>query len=191
MIIVGNCLVSEDVVNEQFKCDLAKCKGACCVEGDSGAPLEKEEEVVIAEHFEKIKEFMDADGIDSVAQQGISVVDDFGGLVTTCKPNNECSFVTKENGFLQCAIELANTKYEFGFQKPISCHLYPIRVSKFNDYFALNYHQWSICSAACTLGAREKLPVFKFAKTALVRRFGETWYKELEDAVNEHNTDTN
>lgn len=190
MIVVQDCIISDDLLDQQFSCNLSACKGACCIEGDAGAPLELAEIHAIEEHLDKIKAEMDTDGIISLEKQGISELDPFDEPVTTCKPNNECTFAVRTNGILSCAIELANRKHNFGFPKPISCHLYPVRVKKYNDYHALNYHRWDICSAACDKGKKEKIAVFEFAKTALVRKFGEDWYNDLEKQANQRLSDS-
>lgn len=183
MISVDNCLLSDDVVDKHFSCDLNACKGACCVEGDAGAPLDLDETPIIEKHLEKIKEEMDEEGLKSLELQGVSELDPFDNPVTTCKPNKQCTFAIRENGMLLCAIEKANQKHDFGFPKPISCHLYPIRMNKYGESYALNYHKWSICSAACDKGKKEQVRVYEFAKTALVRKFGENWYAKLEALV--------
>jgi hypothetical protein len=180
MIIVGDCLVSEDVVEKKFACNVSACKGACCIEGDTGAPLDEDELDIIDAHMDTIKTEMDQKGLEILNAIGFYEDDPFGEKVTTCKPNNECVFVVKKDGILNCAIEIANQKYAFGYAKPISCHLYPIRVSKFNEYHALNYHKWSICADACEKGQTEDIKIFEFAKDALVRKFGEKWYKEMK-----------
>lgn len=180
MIRIQECLVSEDVIEQQFACNISACKGACCIEGDAGAPLASGEAQIIESHLEQIIPYMDDAGLKTLEQLGISETDTFDEEVTTCKPNAECTFVVKKGGSLQCAIELANQEHAFGFPKPVSCHLYPIRVKKFGEYHALNYHKWSICSAACERGKKEKISVFEFCKTALIRVFGKKWYAELE-----------
>lgn len=185
MLIVDNCLVSDEIVSEFFACQVTACKGACCVEGDSGAPLEAGEAAQIENNLASIKSYMDEEGLESLKLQGISEKDVFDSEVTTCKPNNECTFAVRKNGILNCAIELAHRDGKSDFQKPISCHLYPIRVSQFNDLTALNYHQWSICSAACDNGKKDKIRVMDFTKDALIRKFGKDWYKKLEQAVEE------
>lgn len=183
MIAVGNCLLSDDVIDKHFSCNLDACKGACCIEGDAGAPLDEEEIGIIEQHLDLIKPEMDEEGLKSLEKQGVSELDPFDAPVTTCKPNNECTFAIRENGFLLCAIEKANMKHNFGFQKPISCHLYPIRLSKYQDSYALNYHKWDICSAACDKGAKEQIRIYEFAKSALIRKFGEEWYANLVELV--------
>ena len=130
---------------------------------------------------------MDPEGLATLDKYGGSERDSFDGmLVTTCKPNKECVFVVKKDGILNCAIEIANTKHSFNFPKPISCHLYPVRISKYSEYYALNYHKWSICADACVKGKEEDTRVYQFAKAALERKFGTSWYENLEAAVEQH-----
>ncbi len=187
MLIVKDCLVSEDIVEKQFSCDVLACKGACCIEGDAGAPLEKNEVESIELNLDRIKKEVDDDGLKTLKKSGFVENDPFDQmLVTTCKPNKECVFVVEKGGILNCAIEIANTKQEFGFPKPVSCHLYPIRVGKYSEYYALNYHKWSVCSDACKKGQTEGVYVYKFAKLALERKFGKEWYESLESAVKEY-----
>ena len=180
MIKVGDCLVSEDVIEKSFACNVEACKGVCCIEGDAGAPIEPDEINTIQQNIDQIKGEMDDDGLKTLDSKGFSEKDPFDQmLVTTCKPNKECVFVVRKNGILNCAIELANQKNNFNFQKPISCHLYPIRVDKYNEFYALNYHRWSICADACTKGAKEDIKVYQFTQNALERKFGKEWYENL------------
>ena len=157
MIKVGDCLISEDVIEKSFACNVQACKGVCCIEGDAGAPIEPDEIDTIQQNIDYIKKEMDDDGLKTLSSKGFSENDPFDQmLVTTCKPNKECVFVVRKDGILNCAVELANQKNNFNFQKPISCHLYPIRVDKYNEFYALNYHRWSICADACTKGVTDE-----------------------------------
>lgn len=180
-------MVSDDVVQEHFICNLAACKGACCWEGDFGAPLEDEEKPVLDEIFDKIKPYMTAEGIAAVEQQGKYVwFEDMNGFGTPLIKGRACAYLNYDaDGAGKCAIETAWKDGAVAFQKPISCHLYPIRVERFEhfDSFALNYDKWKICAAACTLGKKEKMPVYKFVKDAIVRRFGADFYEELDGAA--------
>lgn len=186
MIKVDHCLVSEDVVDQAFACNVLACKGACCIEGDAGAPLDPEEIDIIQQNIETIKTEMDDTGLAVLEKDGFAEQDPFDMKdVTTCKENKECVFVVRKDGILNCAIEIANKKNDFSFPKPISCHLYPIRLDKYNEYYALNYHRWSICSDACTKGRDENIMVYQFAQNALERKFGKEWYATLETAVKE------
>lgn len=187
MIKVDNCLISEDIVEKSFACNVSACKGICCIEGDAGAPLDKEEVDKIQSHLQEIKREMDETGLKTLKHQGFAEKDPFDQmLVTTCKPNKECVFVVRKDGILNCAIEIANTKNSFNFPKPISCHLYPIRVDQYNEFYALNYHRWSICVDACTKGKKDYVKVYQFAQNALERKFGKTWYASLEKSVKEY-----
>lgn len=187
MIKVDDCLVSEDVIEKSFACNVEACKGVCCIEGDAGAPIEPSEIDVIRQNIEQIKDEMDDVGIETLNSRGFSEKDPFDQmLVTTCKPNKECVFVVRKKGILNCAIELANQKKSFDFQKPISCHLYPIRVDKYNEFYALNYHRWSICADACTKGEKEDIKLYQFAQNALERKFGKEWYKNLKKTIQEY-----
>jgi len=189
MIEVGNVLVHEDVVKENFVCNLKKCKGACCLEGDSGAPLNHDELHILDEIYPKVKPFMTAKGIATIEETGTYVTDFEGDYTTPCvDTNKECAYVTWENGITKCAIEKA---YEYGainWKKPISCHLYPIRITKYPEFDVLNYDRWSICSPACSFGNELKVHVHEFLKEPLIRKFGEEWYKELEEAVEAYNS---
>jgi len=189
MIEVGNVLVHEDVVKENFVCNLKKCKGACCLEGDSGAPLNHDELHILDEIYPKVKPFMTAKGIATIEETGTYVTDFEGDYTTPCvDTNKECAYVTWENGITKCAIEKA---YEYGainWKKPISCHLYPIRITKYPEFDVLNYDRWSICSPACSFCNELKVHVHEFLKEPLIRKFGEEWYKELEEAVEAYNS---
>jgi hypothetical protein len=189
MIEVGNVLVHEDVVRENFVCNLKKCKGACCLEGDSGAPLNNDELHILDEIYPKVKPFMTAKGIATIEETGTYVTDFEGDYTTPCvDTNKECAYVTWENGITKCAIEKA---YEYGaisWKKPLSCHLYPIRVTKYPEFDVLNYDRWSICSPACSFGNELKVHVHEFLKEPLIRKYGEEWYRELEEAVEAYNS---
>lgn len=181
---VGNVLVSEELIREEFVCNLSKCKGACCVEGDSGAPLAHDELETLREIYPKVKPYMTPKGIEAVERWGTHVVDADGDLTTTCvEGNKECAYVTWENGITKCAIEKAYEKGEISWRKPISCHLYPIRTTEYPEFDLLHYDRWHICRDACTFGRELKVPVYRFLKDALTRKYGATWYQELEQAV--------
>jgi len=181
MIIHGDTLISEDIFEQNFICHIDKCKGICCVEGDYGAPLEEEEIPIIQSHLEAIKPYMSVKGLEVLAKDGFYEKDKDGDLVTTCVKKRDCVFAISENGIYKCAIEKAYLDNKIDFHKPISCHLYPIRLSKVSEFTAINYSRWYICSAACKLGDKEKVPMYAFLKQPLIRRFGEEWYKDLED----------
>jgi len=182
MIAVGMHLVSEDVLEKKFVCDLNACKGACCVEGDSGAPLSDEEAGIIEDDWESIKPFIPKEGVEVIEKEGNFMIDSDGDVVTPLVNGAHCAYtVFTPDGTANCGIELAWKAGETKFRKPISCHLYPIRVTKLKDCDALNYNQWDICKPACACGEKLQVPVYKFLKDALIRKYGEAWYAELEE----------
>lgn len=187
MIIVQDKLVSDELVEEQFICNLSACKGACCWEGDSGAPLEEAELPILDSIFERVKPFLSPAGIQAIEQQGKYVwFDEAEEYGTPLVDNGPCAYMTLgAGGTAQCGIEAAYRAGAIDFQKPISCHLYPIRVGKNEElgFEALNYHQWDICSAACELGRKEKMPVYRFLREAIVRKYGQEFYEELDGAA--------
>lgn len=182
MIIHRDTLISDDIIEKNFICDIEKCKGACCVEGEFGAPLTTDEIKIIEKEYENIKPHLSPKGQKAIDKKGIWEKDSEGDIVTTCLPTGECNFsIYDKNGILECGIEKAFKDGKTTFRKPISCHLYPIRVDKVGEHEALNYHRWNICKPACALGNKHKVPIYKFLKDALIRKFGEAWYEELEE----------
>lgn len=187
MLIHKNTIISQDVINEAFVCDLSRCKGICCVEGEYGAPLENDEIPVIQNDLENIIPFMDKAAVNEVEKRGFYEVDPDGEKVTNCIDKKACVFAVKENdGIYKCAIEQAHNNGKSRLKKPVSCHLYPVRLSKVGDNTAVNYDRWEICSPACELGSSLKVPVYRFVKDALIRKFGENWFKELESIIKEY-----
>ena len=165
----------------KFVCDLSACKGACCIEGDSGAPLTFEEVSILEDHLDVIKPYMRKEGIDAVEETGVFYMDWDNEPVTTLVNEKECAFVAfDEKGTALCAIEQAHKDGKLDFKKPISCHLYPIRAKKFKEFEALNYNTWDICSPACACGDQLDVKVFKFLKEPIIRAYGEEFYQELE-----------
>ncbi len=184
VIEIGKTIVSIDLFKEKFQCKLEACKGECCVQGDSGAPLEKDELEILKKIYPSVKAFMRPEGIESIEKQGVYIRDEDGDYVTPLINGKECAFtVFDRNGIAQCAIELAYRAGKIDFIKPVSCHLYPVRLKEYKDFTAVQYHRWDICSSACSLGEKNKMPLYKFLKTPLVRRFGEKWYRELEEVA--------
>lgn len=184
MIPIGKTLVSDEVISNRFVCDLKKCKGACCIEGESGAPLEKEELKLIEESYPAVKPFLTADGIKAIEEKGLYLIDDDGDFVTPLiGEGGACAFTVFENGIAACGIEKAYNEGKIPFRKPVSCHLYPVRITAYKNYDAVNYHEWEICSPACKLGKKLSVPVFRFVKDALIRKYGQAWYDELEQMV--------
>lgn len=179
MIEIGNTLVSLDIIEESFLCDLHSCHGSCCVNGDSGAPLEDDEIDYLEQHIGAIKPFLRLEGIESITKNGVWVKDIEHEQTTPLVNGKECAFVVFEDGKSFCGIERAWEAGVIRFQKPISCHLYPIRIKKYKRFEAVNYDRWEICKAAILLGQAKKLKIYEFLKTPLIRKYGEDWYKEL------------
>ena len=188
MLVVQDILISDDVVKKQFICDLDACKGACCWEGDFGAPLEKAELDILTKIYAATKPFLSEEGIDVIGQQGLYVwYDEPKEYGTPLLKNGACAFLTYEkNGTAKCGIEKAYEAGAIDYKKPISCHLYPIRLKEdeHTGFKAINYDEWDICSAACKLGQKEQLPVYKFVKEAIIRKYGQEFYEELDAAAN-------
>jgi hypothetical protein len=184
MLIVQDILISEDVVKKQFLCQLDACKGACCWEGDYGAPLEDAELDTLENIYEDVKPFLRPEGIQAIEEQGLFVyIKKEEEWSTPLINNRDCAFLTfEENGIAKCGIEKAYEAGATDFRKPISCHLYPVRVSKNEKtgFEALNYDEWDICSAACSAGKKAELPVYRFVKDAIVRQYGEDFFEELD-----------
>jgi Protein of unknown function (DUF3109) len=189
MYIIQDILVSDDVLKEQFLCNLNACKGACCWEGDLGAPVALEERAILDAVYPKIKSYLTPAGIAAIEAQGTSTLIEedesaYEDYATTLIEGGPCAFITYEaNGIAKCGIEKAYLDGVVDFKKPISCHLYPIRVSNNGYYDSLNYDRWDICSDACQAGKEAKLPVYQFLKDPLVRRFGLDFYEELDAAA--------
>lgn len=184
MIVIQDTIVSEELFDTKFTCHLERCKGACCVEGDRGAPLAPQDIEEIEKNFNRIKPYITPAYLKAIDEHGFYEIDDDGEPVTTCQPTGECNFVVYDGGGItQCAIELAHKAGDIDYKKPISCHLYPVRLQKYKHYTAVNYSQWDICSPACTLGKELNMPVYTFVKDALIRRFGQAWYNELAAAA--------
>lgn len=180
LVEVKDKVVSTEIFRRKFVCDLNACKGACCVEGDAGAPLKKEEVTIIEDNLEKIKPYMRQEGIDAVEKEGVSYLDQENEPVTTLVNGGECAFVFfDDKGITKCSIEQAYLNGEIDYKKPISCHLYPIRVKKFNEFEALAYDEWDICKPACACGEELDVPVYKFLKEPLIRAFGQAFFDEL------------
>lgn len=186
MVQIDDKIISLDIFEKKFLCDLLKCKGACCIHGDSGAPLEDEEADKLDEIFEDVKPYMRKEAIEAIEKEGQPyMIDSDGDLVTVLVNNKECAFVFFENGITKCAIEKAHFDGNSKFRKPISCHLYPIRVKKYKDFEGLNYDKWDICKPAIANGQSNDLPLYKFLKEPLIRKYGTEWYKQLNWAAEE------
>jgi hypothetical protein len=192
MIIIGETLVSEDIFEEQFVCDLNACKGACCVEGSSGAPLTIEEVDELEKFWPLVKPYLPAEHIAVVEERGFVVVDDDQELTTPLYGDHgACAFVFyDQKGIAKCGYEKAFLDGKTTWKKPISCHLYPIRTNELKEYTGVNFHRWGICEPACECGSKLKVPVFRFLKEPLIRKFGSAWFEEAElvyDALQREN----
>lgn len=184
MITIGKTVISDDVADKFFVCDLQKCKGACCVEGDAGAPLSEDELPILDKIFKKVKPYLTEEGKAAIEEQGKYVVDEDGEYSTPIIKGRECAYALyDQKGILKCAIEMAYYDGKVDFKKPISCHLYPIRITKYEEYDAVNYERWHICNAACRNGKELGVPVYKFLKEPLIRKYGEKWYNELSMVI--------
>lgn len=183
MIPVGSSLVSDDVSDVRFVCDVARCKGACCVAGDAGAPLEPEEIELLQENLEGFMPFMTPQGLEAINQGGVFDYDMSGKFVTPLVEGRECAFAYFSGSIARCAIEKAWELGKSAFRKPVSCHLYPIRISHYNGFDAVNYHQWSVCYKALIKGKNENVPLYRFLREPLIRKYGEGWYNELIEAI--------
>ncbi|MBO4443348.1 MAG: DUF3109 family protein [Bacteroidaceae bacterium] len=186
MVQVGEAIVSFDVLREPFCCDLGSCKGACCIEGDAGAPVTLDEVAAIEQLLPHIIDELSPEAREVIEQQGVAYTDVSGDLVTSIVGGKDCVFTCYDSsGCCYCAIERAYRKGLTSFMKPLSCHLYPIRISACGPYKALNYNRWDICKGAVLKGRQAGIPVYRFLKEPLVRCFGEEWYRELETVVEE------
>lgn len=194
MLAIGHTVISEDIFEKQFVCDLNACKGECCVAGDSGAPLDKKELKILDTLYPVIKPYMTEKGIKAVDKNGTYHLDDDGDYTTTLVSEGaECAFVYYDDQQIaKCAIELAHKEgkleaYVDNWKKPISCHLYPIRITEYKEYDAVNYHAWHICKPACECGKQLQVPVYLFLKEPLIRKYGEAWFEEVDAVFKAYN----
>lgn len=177
---VGNVLVSPDIFTEKFCCDLSACKGQCCVEGDAGAPVGEDEVLEIEDALDTVWPSLSASAQSVIDRQGVAYIDSEGDLVTSIVGGKDCVFTCYENGVCLCALERACRRGQTSWPKPISCALYPIREKYFgNGLYGINYHRWDVCREAVRKGRELNLPVYRFLKDPLIRRFGKEWYDEL------------
>lgn len=189
MLIVKDCIISEDIAEKRFCCDLAKCKGECCIEGDCGAPLEESEIPILERILPEVEPYMTPEGIEVVRNEGVSALDNAAEPCTPLINNRECAYICYgEDGTALCAIEKAYRDGKIDWMKPVSCHLYPIRVDEFGEFTALNYHKWDICQCAVAKGKECGEPLYKYLKDPLIRRFGQEWYDELVAQAEAWNT---
>ncbi len=186
MIQIDDVLVSLDVLDQYFCCDLNACHGECCIEGDAGAPVELDEVAELENVLDVVWDDLSLEARIIINKQGVVYTDSEGDLVTSIVNNKNCVFTCyDEKGCCFCAIEKAYRAGKTNFYKPVSCHLYPIRVKDFGEFKGVNYHRWDVCKAAVLLGKKRDLRVYQFLKEPLIRKFGQPWYDELEDCVRE------
>ncbi|MCM5662336.1 DUF3109 family protein [Galbibacter mesophilus] len=184
MFQLGKTIVSEEILENDFVCNISACKGACCVHGEAGAPVEDNETKILQEIYPKVKPFLRKEGINAIENQGTFVKGEDGEWETPLVNGSECAYVTfTDNGTALCGIEQAYNAGEVAWKKPISCYLYPVRIKQYQEFAAVNYHKWHICDDACSLGKELQVPVYKFVKDALIEKFGEQWYTELEQVA--------
>ena len=187
MIQIDDAIVALDIIEENFLCDLSACKGECCVEGESGAPLENEEVEILEKILPLVWDDLAPKAQEIINAQGVAYQDRDGDMVTSIVNGKDCVFTYyDEKGICKCAIEKAYKEGKTDFYKPISCHLYPIRLEKFREFTAVNYHRWRVCKAAVLLGNKEGLRIYQFLKEPLIRKFGDAWYNELCIAADEY-----
>lgn len=184
IIEIGRTLVSSELVDKRFICDYKTCKGICCLEGDSGAPLTAEEDQIIKRVLPKVTKYLSEDAQALIKEKGTSYVDIDQDLVTTINNGKECVFTHfTADGSCRCSFEMAHEAGEIDFPKPISCALYPVRVKEYKDFSGVNYDEWDICKCAEVLGEKMGTPVYQFLEKPLIRRFGKSWYNELKLAA--------
>jgi len=180
MLQIGSSIVSLDVLETHFVCDLSGCMGKCCILGDSGAPLEDGEIDILSEIFPKVKPFMTPAGIAVIEEQGMYSIDfDCDKVSPLIGDLEDCAFSFIEHGITYCAIERAFLTGAIEFRKPVSCHLYPVRITKYDEFEAVNFHKWHICKDAIDLGKKKGTPLYIFLKEPLIRKFGLDWYEDL------------
>jgi uncharacterized protein DUF3109 len=184
MMEVGNVILSDDIKDEFFVCDLQKCKGACCVEGDLGAPLTKDELDIMNFIQPEVMPYLSHQGAKEIAKQGAYILDEDREYSTPTINGRECAYaIYDDHKILKCGIEQAFLDKKISFRKPISCHLYPIRISSYERFDAVNYDKWNICKSACSNGKALGVPVYKFLKDPLIRTYGKAWYAQLKETI--------
>ncbi|MDR0541060.1 MAG: DUF3109 family protein [Dysgonamonadaceae bacterium] len=189
MLQIMDTIISEDVLQEYFFCNLAVCKGICCVEGDAGAPVEESELADLKAVLPIVWNDLSPKAQAVIEKQGVAYLDEDGEYVTSIVAGEDCVFTCYDaDGICRCAIEKAFREGKTDFYKPVSCHLYPVRVTGYNGFRAINFHRWNVCRSAAALGKREQVRAYQFLKEPLIRKFGEEWYQALCRAAKELNS---
>jgi len=184
VIEIGRTIISRTVFEQHFVCDLLKCRGACCVEGDSGAPLTSEEAKTIEKEYPVFENYLPENHRQEIQKQGFSMIDNDGDLVTPLVNKRQCAYsFYDDKGILKCSIEKAFFEGKTNFRKPVSCHLFPIRVTEYKQFDAVNYEELEICRPGRECGKSQKVKLYEFLKEPLIRKYGEEWYKEVELAA--------
>lgn len=187
MFQIGKTIISEEILENDFLCNLTACKGTCCIDGNAGAPLEEKETEILVDIYSDVKSFLRAEGIAAIEEQGAFVKGEDGEWETPLVNDSECAYVIFDGqGVAKCGLEEAYNQRVTKWKKPVSCHLYPVRVREYTGLTAVNYHKWEICDSACALGSELSVPIYKFVKEALIRKFGLPWYSELEQVADAH-----
>ena len=185
MLIVGNSIISDDIRDVKFCCNMEKCCGNCCVEGDYGAPLEEEEIKTIEKILPTVKKYLPLRALQVIEEQGFYTFDDENQLVTQIIDKKDCVFAFKNaEGHTCCVFQKLFTEQKIDFIKPLSCHLYPIRINKYDEMTVLNYHRWDICEGALEKGRKDGIALYDYCPQPMIRRFGQAWYGELERTIN-------
>lgn len=189
MLQIEDTIVSLDLITEEFVCDLCSCRGMCCVEGDSGAPVEEEEIARLEGALTVVWDDLAPEARELIERQGVVYLDEEGEFVTSIVNGKDCVFTCYDSeGNCLCALEKAFREGKIDFYKPVSCHLYPVRVARYKEFRAVNYNRWNVCRAAVLRGKREGVKLYRFLREPLIRKFGNEWYKQLEYAAEEFAT---
>ena len=179
MFEIDKKVISLDILKEKFCCDVRICKGHCCVEGESGAPLDDDEVPLLERIYPLLKPYLRTEGIQAIEEQGTSVIDSDGDKVTPLIRGMECAYAVFKDDIAKCGIEIAYESGAVDFRKPVSCHLYPVRVSRYSNFEALNYHRWHLCECARNYGKELNIPIYKFVEEALIRKYGKDFTEKL------------
>jgi hypothetical protein len=190
MLQIEDTIVSLALIEKKFSCDLETCKGSCCRYGDSGAPLTGDESAILKSILPELRPYLRKEGLAAIELKGTSMTDMEGDIVTPLINNEECAYTVLEDGVFRCAIEIAFNAGAVSIRKPLSCHLFPVRIRQYRDFRAVNYEEWPICRPAVANGERQKLGLWVYLRTPLVRAFGEEWYNQLRFAAEEYDKNT-